>query len=177
MHYVNAKRLVYLFVPEAAEYSHAIVKNIGARHASGDVICHMDADNFAGAYTPYLQQLFSENPNTIVFQHINRSAGGRIAISRENFHKLHGYDETMTGWGIEDIDFRQRAFGIPGIRLVEIPEVFVNVIDHSDELRGTNIYENQERNKAIARRRITLVQPNWGTTPVVKLQRAGVPFG
>lgn len=176
MNYIYLKRLVYLFVPKAGEYSHSIVKNIGARHASGDVICHIDGDNFAGPCTSYLEKVFEENPNSLVFQDKNRSASGRIAISRNNFYKIHGYDEKMTGWGAEDIDFRQRALGISGMRIVEMPEVFINVIDHSDEFRGVNIHENRQYNNVIARSRASIVQPQWGTTSVIKLQRTGVPF-
>jgi glycosyltransferase involved in cell wall biosynthesis len=35
--------------------------------------------------------------------------GGNIGISRQNYNTLNGFDENITGWGAEDIDFAFRA--------------------------------------------------------------------
>jgi len=63
---------------------------------------------------------------------VTQSNGGVIAVSGENFQKLGGYDETMSGWGFDDIDFIYRAQTLGLTCFVSTGNAF---IPHSDHLR------------------------------------------
>src|SRR6185369_12427359 len=100
------------FMSDYFYYSHA--KNAAHRMASGDVLCNLDADNImAPGYARWLGEAFTDSFKTgkdIIARPLRensgntqvRGSGGRIAISRENFYKLRGYEEAFDAWGGED---------------------------------------------------------------------------
>lgn len=133
--------------PEFFHMSHA--KNMAHRIATGDVLCNLDADNFTGkGFAEFLYTQFHNDLNIIVnpstevsklFDADNRGFFGRIAISKDNFYDLHGYDETFSGWGDEDTDLMYRAKG-SGLRHIRINSLsYLQVISHSDEDRVRNM--------------------------------------
>ena len=62
---------------------------------------------------------------------------GRVSCSKHNFMKINGYDETMKGWGYEDLDFVNRLQKV-GILKKEIPLKYMDCIVHSNEIRFEN---------------------------------------
>ena len=106
--------------------------NIAHNMAVGDILVTFGSDCFlTEEYIEDLIDKFSKDMNILV----TASNGGRIAISSENFHKLGGYDETMVGWGCEDLDmtYRARALG-----LTCHLQVGIDFIPHSDHMRFPN---------------------------------------
>jgi glycosyltransferase involved in cell wall biosynthesis len=108
-------------------------------------------------------------------------AEGRIAISAENFLRLHGYDEKKyNAWGGDDEDFRIRAREA-GLELVNIPlKKFGNALVHSDELR-VHLLENPEESAANVQSRH--LQKTWKnklkripryTQEILNLDRRGI---
>ncbi len=139
--------------PELFHMSHA--KNMAHRMATGDVLCNLDADNFTGKdFAKFLQDNFSEdmdiviNPSTRVTRLCppdDRGFFGRIAVSKDNFFKLHGYDESFLGWGGEDTDFMQRAKGV-GCKHVRIDCLkYLDIIEHSNEDRVVNMVNEDQK--------------------------------
>ncbi len=143
--------------PEHFHMSHA--KNMAHRMASGDIICNLDADNYTGAkFGKFLQMNFEENMDIVMnpshrvsklFDPDERGFYGRVVISRENFQKLHGYDETYSGWGGEDTDFMQRAKGL-GLQHVRIDSLgYLGLISHTNEERVENMFDGNKRDEEL----------------------------
>lgn len=137
-HYIPAKYF---------KVSHA--KNMAHRLATGDILCNLDADNVVPpGFAAWLDRTFNETPDALVRPSGNTvmrkvtgggrtpsGARGRIAMSRESFYGLTGYDETYTGYGNEDNDLFRRAKQ-RGLKRVTVPEAMIGeAIEHSNERR------------------------------------------
>lgn len=70
---------------------------------------------------------------------------GRIAISKENFYRLGGYDESFTGWGLEDADFFKRATRLK-LKNRRIPSYFLRSLYNKDG-RGEMLKKREEADK------------------------------
>ena len=107
--------------------------------ARGDIQVAYGADIYiTREYIEDLIEKFNENMNIV----ITGSNGGRIAVSAENFKKLGGFDETLVGWGWEDIDFIYRA---QNLGLTCHLSVGTDFIPHPDTLRFPPGNKNQYR--------------------------------
>jgi hypothetical protein len=107
-------------------------KNIAHFKALGDILINVDADNYLSReYVNGVLDLFSKDMNIIVYGEED-NIGGRIAISRFNFHRLGGYDERFKDWGYDDIDFIYRAINL-GLRRFKVSNI--TAISHDDKLR------------------------------------------
>jgi hypothetical protein len=70
--------------------------------------CELAADRpgLVFAFSDYLR----EGPDGELVQHIAHSfSSGAVAISRECFENIGGYDERFVGWGYEDLEFAWRC--------------------------------------------------------------------
>jgi hypothetical protein len=121
--------------PEHFDMSHA--KNMSHRLASKEIVCNLDADNkISEEFVRQLRFEFANDKNCILKPNSNlKGNAGRIAISKENFMFLRGYDESAVGWGNEDQDFFNKA-DIWGIKPVRVNDAYS--IPHSDKERGEN---------------------------------------
>ena len=151
----------YARLPGVEYFYMAHAKNVAHRLATGDVLCNLDADNFAGdGFAAFLAHEFRHNPDIIVMpayhcssklDTVDKGFYGRLAITKENFERLGGYDESLQGWGGDDCDLRRRA---KGLRLHQIQfddPVFIKAIPHSNEDRVINM-ENTKDIQAAAER-------------------------
>jgi hypothetical protein len=142
----------------APTFEHAHAKNMAHRLATGSILCNVDADNFiAPGFSAWLVQAFKSYPDRIVINipvrlgaELNQKIlwrlrrirlpthglAGRIAISRANFERLGGYDETaFSGIGGEDTDLGLRA-RVAGLHALMIPHrLWGDVIRHGDDER------------------------------------------
>lgn len=157
---------------EAPHFKMAHAKNMAHRLATGDVLCNVDADNFiAKDFSKWLEEKFDKNINSVVtytsitfaddVQHklkrlgglpasVN-GAGGRLAISRDNFNRLRGYDETYSAWGFDDSNLGARAMKI-GAERFRIPDNLLgNVIGHDHNERFSNM---SKRDQEVSRGRL-----------------------
>jgi hypothetical protein len=110
------------------------------RLATGDLICNVDADNFTGqGFASYLSSTFYLQKG--IFLAAGRTSTdtlGRICVNRSSFFEIRGYDESMTGYGFEDLDFVNRLQTI-GLKRVEIDNPdFLTVVRHGDWERICN---------------------------------------
>jgi hypothetical protein len=142
-------RLRYVRYAPAEHFLMAHAKNMAHRAATGDVLCNLDADNITGqGFAGWLNEQFQQDMNlcvrprwNLVMLH-NRftkkpmlGMGGRIAMSRENFMKLGGYDEIYKAWGHEDTNLDNRAKQA-GLLWKELPhDQLGDVIEHSHTRR------------------------------------------
>jgi N-terminal domain of galactosyltransferase len=106
MPYIKSGKLLYAQEKTAAYFHMSHAKNIAASLCDGDIICSMDADTYTGpALNLILNSMFSKNNDLIVQYRI----AGTIAMIKNNFVKLGGYDEEFLGWGNEDLDLVRRG--------------------------------------------------------------------
>lgn len=116
-------------------------KNILGKHATGDILCWLDADNLSyTGFVEYIYKIFSSE-SKIAFKvgYTKQTKGmcGRVVCRKNDFLKINGYDEEMVGWGYEELDFCERLKHI-GIKLIELPKSFIGKIEHTDEERFRN---------------------------------------
>jgi predicted glycosyltransferase involved in capsule biosynthesis len=140
--------LKYARHPDSPNFRHAHAKNMAHRLATGDVVCNLDADNFlVRGFAQHLAEVFSKEPNAMVLPSMpmlrsspNEEKGycGRIALSRDNFIRLGGYDEKFGQWGGEDTDLSIRALAA-GVKAAPFDNRdFTRVIAHSHAERVVN---------------------------------------
>jgi hypothetical protein len=122
-------------------------KNIAHKQATGDILCNLDADNFIiEGYPEYLVKAINLNsvvvsPSRDVFE-IDGSCG-KIAVKKEHFYNVGGYDESLnSGWGWDDVNFQFRTRMKNNLIMIEADKKFCRVIEHSDTERAKN-YRNK----------------------------------
>jgi hypothetical protein len=89
----------------------SVAKNIAHRLASGSVLINLDCDNFIGDAVEIVRQQCSRGAQVVHLWSGNWGDGtcGRIAILREIFYALGGYDESFYPMGYQDRDLLNRA--------------------------------------------------------------------
>jgi predicted glycosyltransferase involved in capsule biosynthesis len=158
-HLLEKKLLTYLFVKGQKYFHHSRAKNIAHRLARGRIVCNLDADNFTGSeFAEYLGNIFGNRGHLIMTAPRNPNGTfGRIAMLREDFMAIGGYDERMKyGWGYEDTDLIIRALKL-GFREHTIPKTsrFLESIQHKQSERAKynrlqNIQVSQQIHKRLS---------------------------
>lgn len=109
---VNEGSLVYYRYDGATSFNHSHSRNLAFRLASNDIVCNLDADNYAGQdFGRYVQNIFRKNENTCLTGLLNRfrgDASGKLVVSKRKFLAVNGYDEHFEGYGYEDFDLVNR---------------------------------------------------------------------
>jgi len=143
--YIDAGIVKYYknYEPEYFHMSHS--KNMALKLATGDIICLLDADNYAGpGYAHWINAVFENHGNNTVIttirkdQIVFRDQGGKLCFSRELFHQVNGLDESLRGYGIEDVDVVYRLERAGGQRHFIEQEKFLKFIGHSTMERLKN---------------------------------------
>lgn len=154
---INSGRLKYVRYAPAEHFMVRHAKNIAHRMASGDVLCNLDADNtVVPNFSRWLVDKFTEQPHAVIAPFAVTIAGrlhnkilakifpdtaipndiwGRVAISKQDFLRLGGYEETFHAWGGEDTDLvaRAREANMP---VIKMPKAMVgDAIHHSFDER------------------------------------------
>jgi glycosyltransferase involved in cell wall biosynthesis len=167
--------------PRVFHMAHA--KNVAHRLANGDVLLNLDADNwFEGGFAEEVGELFASGERTIgIFGAFRSGCMGRIALRREEFFSLGGYDEDLRGWGFEDADLVRRAlrFGLAA-KFFDLRHALA--LQHSDMERmrfapsknkGRQRRENQRRSTAnlMAERLVANAGREWGRIQLESTRR------
>jgi len=139
--WVDCGRLKYYKTTEPKYFDMSHAKNCAHKLATGDILVNLDCDNFTGVgYASFLNTLFQQNSNVAVNLANNE---GAVAVSRDNFVKLGGYDESFLPMTFQDQDFLARAF-------------FANV----EVLKLTGYYNNIERAKHSWEHKLDNINPS-----------------
>ncbi|MGB4058397.1 MAG: galactosyltransferase-related protein [Alphaproteobacteria bacterium] len=157
---------------DVEKFHMAHAKNQAKRLATGEVLCNIDADNFTGdGFANYLANVFKKNdqivvsPSSHTIGELKGGVGGRIAVKREYFEMLGGYDERFKMWGNEDTDFVRRAKGA-GLTNYHIDgHQWLRYIDHDNFARIKNMVDERDWGKEIA----SVERTKEGSTPLQKL--------
>lgn len=133
------------YEPPYFHLSHS--KNMALKLASGNIICLVDADNFAGpSYIDWVDSCFDGQGSNAIITTLEktriplRDQGGKLAFSRELLHSVKGFDESLVGYGIDDVDLVNRLEKAGGERVFIREERFLQFLGHSTEERLKNHY-------------------------------------
>jgi predicted glycosyltransferase involved in capsule biosynthesis len=116
--YIKAGSVVYRWTKKPYFFNFSHSKNVSHKLASGDILVNLDADNYLSMqYIDRILEIFEHNSQchgmpTVIYPKPNKdnmSGLGRIAISRELFYEINGYNERFEGYGYEDIDLINRC--------------------------------------------------------------------
>jgi predicted glycosyltransferase involved in capsule biosynthesis len=123
-HYLDNKKLLYYYTDKVKFWHASICKNTAHMIANGKYVVNLDCDNFIGIDSDklLLEQFNIYDDDIIVCQSnyiIGSGNGGRITLSKNNFIKLGGYDESFYPMGYQDYDLIERAkkFGLKYIHI------------------------------------------------------------
>jgi len=143
MKYIKSGILNYYqmieFKPNYFDWRHA--KNIVHKLGTGDILCNLDADNFADrSNTDYIRNMFRHHKDDDIFlspcwQEKYHGIMGRICLRRDKFNALQGYNEISEYYGLEDIDIVKRLRLSGSKRQCFNPKPPLRCIMHSDAER------------------------------------------
>lgn len=146
--YIDAGKVNYYFYPDSKYFERSHARNLAFRLAQGDVICNLDADNFAGKdFAWYVSAVMSLEDSFLSGPIDGRGLGGRICVRREHWESVGGYDERFKDWGSEDSDLANRLEMLGVQKHIIRPEKFCKTISHSDELR-TKYHATKDKSKS-----------------------------
>jgi len=152
--------LRYFRTTEPVLFHMAHAKNVAHRLAQGEVLVNLDADNsFRQGFAEEIATLFANDARVIAkFSDYYRGCSGRIALRRDDFYRIGGYDEEMIGWGYEDQDLIARARSL-GLELRSFEKEHALVIQHEDKERvrfssDKNKQKSDARNRALSQMKI-----------------------
>ena len=158
---INSGLIKYVKLAQAAKFDMPHAKNVAHRMADGDILCNLDADNvtapnFAAWLKHTIDAFASHDINLCIRPNVRLSAvkklaggevtgvNGRIAVKREFFEAVHGYDETMKTTRSEDADFvaRLEAIGVHP-RFLDLDK-YGKVVQHDDVERSANMSDEHK---------------------------------
>jgi glycosyltransferase involved in cell wall biosynthesis len=129
----------------------AMARNIGASRCSGDWLCFVDADvDLSSGFSQWLTENCSENNYyiaDIARGDILGSAAGTVICTRNQFMTIGGYDEVITGWGGEDLDFYLRLEEA-GFRRALFPRQLIKQVIPHDDLTRTRYLNTVNRKES-----------------------------
>lgn len=131
----------YLKTTKPTYFHMSKTKNILGKNATGNILCWLDADNITHTgFVQYVVEAYTNNLKTVLkvdWSKSNAGTCGRIVCRKEDFLKIGGYDEQMTGWGYEEIDFWKRLEKT-GANVRGIPNRYLDKIMHDNVERFSN---------------------------------------
>jgi len=108
-HYIDQNILQYIRTSRPTTFSQSKTKNITSLHATTDIVCNLDADNYlTTAYVDKVLSIFNSD-SAPTHQIVNfgnfGDIGGRVACMKKDLIEIGGYDESFDGYGFDDYDF------------------------------------------------------------------------
>ena len=168
--YISEGKVKYYRTEEPVYFDRSHSRNMAFKVATGDVLCNVDADNFLGKnFVDYLYDKFqSSNKSFFTPAFSQRDIIGKLCINRKEFLNNRGYNETMIGYGFEDLEFYARLRN-SGMKHEFIDKyAFLHAIKHSHEER----YKNEPLGKEIESIYVGHINP-W-TSSVYFFNKKGV---
>ena len=124
-------RVIYARDLSDRPWHNAIAKNVAHRLASSNILVNLDCDNFIASAVDVIRVYFTSDIQALhlwsgVF---GDGTCGRIAITRDAFYGLGGYNESFHPMGYDDIDLLKRARA-RGMKVLRIPSASQVSIQH-----------------------------------------------
>jgi len=143
-------------IPGQQYFNMSRSRNEGAKKASSDWLCFLDADMILRHdFLEECRKLMSEG----VFVNFNMrnlpmdGYSGMNLCQAKDFWGIGGYDAEMEGWGHEDTDMRERLL-LSGVKVAHVSLSLAIHIDHGDEERVLHYQEKDKRKSEAANKAI-----------------------
>lgn len=143
-HYIDQGILTYLRVEEPLYFHRSHSRNTALKMASGDILINLDADNYAGkGFAAFVNKQFQVEENMYLIPTESPTDRfeyfGKVCMKKEDYLAITGYDERISGWGLEDMDLyhRLKRLGLQTREYQDHPE-FLHCIKHGDKERICN---------------------------------------
>jgi hypothetical protein len=140
--YIESGILVYYKTFEPEYYLRSHSRNMAFRLANAEILCNLDADNFLGkGFALFIIDEFTKHElifytSDCSFQDIF----GRVCVLQKDFYIARGYNEALTGYGYEDVDFFTRLYKVGLTQKYFYNPEFYKVIHHSKNERISEEY-------------------------------------
>jgi N-terminal domain of galactosyltransferase len=143
--YIESGVLKYYktYEPDYFYLSHS--KNMVLKLSSGDITCMVDADNYTGSdYVNWINAAFSDHGKNSIITTLRpdriplQDQGGKLGFHRDFLYAVNGFDESLVGYGIDDVDLVRRIERAGGERVFIDNKDYLKFISHSDEERVKN---------------------------------------
>jgi len=143
--HINNGRVIYYKTGESESFHRSHSRNMAFRLAEESIVCNIDADNYTGEdFAFYLNEHFIVHRDGYLAVDYNaddkrfKDSYGRIACFKKDFLAVGGYDERMSGYGYEDIDFCERLsrYGLKQYHITS--DLYLRSISHSHQERQAN---------------------------------------
>jgi glycosyltransferase involved in cell wall biosynthesis len=115
-------RVIYARAQSDHPWHVGVAKNVAHRLARGSILVNLDCDNYIGEMLQLSRAKFTPRIQAIHFWSgvLKDGTFGRIAIRRNAFLRLGGYDEAFHPMGYHDADLIERAKAT-GMSILHIP--------------------------------------------------------
>ena len=136
-HHLESGKLQLVHITDQPSFHMARSKNVSHRHATGEILVNLDADNVATSeFTEHVQNQFDAGVDVLHFFDRGNFGGGcgRLAIRAAVYIAMGGYDEQMHDWGYDDVDLWKRC-GAMGFAVEQGDLDLIDFIRHNDEAR------------------------------------------
>lgn len=139
--------LKYFYTEEMPYWHASIAKNTSHILANNDIVVNLDCDNYTGVRGgQFLLDKFKIFGPHRVFHQFSNNYGdgsyGRIAMTKQNFIKIGGYDESFEPMGYEDTDLLVRLSVIDVQRIQLADAEYSRAIPNSKEEGLLNVNSN-----------------------------------
>lgn len=152
--------LKYFHCDQLDQWHASIAKNTSHKMAQGIVLVNLDCDNYTGVRGGrFVYDQFIESTQEIVLWQFSKvkqdGSFGRIALTKELFYALGGYDESFLPMGYQDNDLMERARAM-GAMLVRKTDSTYNQAIPNEKFTPPNMTYKQMKmtNKAASQRKI-----------------------
>lgn len=142
MEYIEKGTLVYYRTEEPEYYDMSHSRNIAFKLATGDIINSIDADAYTNeGFVTFVNQLANEQPRKAIFAKSRQLLRGRLGFYKDEFTKLlGGYNEQLKGYGNDDSDLLNRAWGLD-FRMMAYRGAFCGGVDDHIKHQAGNYKE------------------------------------
>lgn len=141
--------------------------NLAFSFGRGAIVCCLDADNIIGPrWLDFCAETIRDNPRAFIHGFLGDwldGTAGRMAMHRDLFAALGGYDESLGPCGFQDLDLRNRAQALGA----------TYVLTQDPEIVGTAI--RTERKKAL--QHLPGVDYGWTNSSNAALSAANIAAG
>lgn len=111
---VMSNRVVYAKETSGRSWHASCAKNSAHILGTGDVLFNLDCDNFIGSSLDIIKNKFDSGIEILhMWTGVPKDGTfGRIALTKNLFHRLNGYDEKLYAMGGQDSDLLRRAIAM-----------------------------------------------------------------
>jgi Glycosyl transferase family 2 len=151
--YIKSGILKYYKTIEPVYFHLSHSKNMALKLSTGEICGLVDADNYAGPnYGEWVVSSFARHGENTILTTLRknniplRDQGGKLSFSRKLLDAVSGFDESLIGYGIDDVDLVNRLEMVGGKRVFIENKSFLKFIGHSatERLKNHHLINNLE---------------------------------